>query len=84
MVYCTSEILENLEIGKSYSSRQLQIFLFNNENTTILSKSCSQFLDWQDKLIKVLDIVEGYPHTADVRTNCYNIPNGIHKVYIVE
>ncbi len=84
MNYYESEILNKLEVGKRYTPRQLRIFLNENKETAVVSKSCYKFLEWQDNLILVLGVIEGYLHTSDVQSKCYRIPSCVKKIYIIE
>lgn len=83
MSYCCSEIINELEIGKEYTQRQLIILLVENDNATVISKSCNRFADYSDSRHKVIDIIAGYEHSGD-RTRTYHIPNKKSKIYIVD
>ena len=83
MAYYEDEILHDLNIGESYTQRQLVIFVVENENIAVVSRSCSQFADYSDSKHRVIDIIEGYEHKGD-RQRTYYIPSATTKIYIVE
>lgn len=83
MNYSCSEIINELEIGKEYTQKQLMILLVENDNITVISKSCNRFVDYSDSRYKVLTIIDGYEHSGD-RTRTYHIPSKKSRIYIVD
>ena len=83
MTYYEDEILHELTIGQQYSEKQLRIFLVENTDATVISKSCSQFNEYSKLTHKVLNIIKGYEHKGD-NGGTYHIPSKQFKIYIVE
>lgn len=83
MAYFESQILHELDVGEEYSQTQLAIFVVENYNVTVVSKSCNRFVDHSPKIHKVLEIIEGFEHKGD-RQRTYHIPSNKTKIYIVD
>ena len=83
MGYFEHEILNELNIGESYTQRQLRIFIVENCDVVLISKSCTRFEDNSSERLKVLDIIEGYQHKVS-ESHCYSLPSLKNKIYIVE
>lgn len=83
MAYYEDEILYELNLGEKYTAKQLTIFVVENNNTTIISKTCNHFIEYSTNMHTVLEIIEGFEHKGeDHRT--YHIPSGKTKIYIVD
>lgn len=65
------ELLDDLEIGKLYTERQLKIFTVNNHEAIIVSQVPYLDLDGQ-RLFKIKEIQEVFVHTGS--DGVYNIP----------
>jgi len=83
MRYFGEEILHELNVGEKYSQKQLAIFVVENDNATVISKSSSQFGAHSQTTHRVLDIIEGFEHKGD-RQKTYHIPSSKTKIYIVD
>ena len=83
MAYFESEILHELVVGEKYSQTQLIIFIVENPNVTVISKSCSCFNENSQGVHRVLEIIDGYEHKGD-RQRTYHIPSTKTKVYILD
>lgn len=81
MAYFDYEILHELHIGESYTSRQLRIFIENN-NVVIITRQNCQISEYSDYSFIVKDIIEGYENR--LHNYSYNIPNSVTKFYLVE
>jgi hypothetical protein len=81
MTYFEDEILRELQIGELYTSRQLRIFIENN-NAVIITRSNCQLSEYSDHSFIVKEIIEGYEHR--LHNFSYYIPNSENKYYIVE
>ena len=83
MAYYEDEILHELNIGEKYTAKQLIIFVVENNNTTVISKTCNHFIEYSTKMHTVLEIIEGFEHKGeDHRT--YHTPSSKTKIYIVD
>ena len=83
MAYYEDEILRELILGEKYTPKQLIIFLVENDNATVISKSCNHFVEFSNQKHTVLEIIEGFEHRGeDHRT--YHIPGKKTKIYIVD
>ena len=83
MAYYENEILRELNLGEMYTPKQLMIFVVENSNTTVISKSCNHFVEFSTQKHTVLEIIEGFEHRGeDHRT--YHIPGKKTKIYIVD
>ncbi len=83
MSYFESEILHELVVGEKYSQTQLIIFIVENPNVTVISKSSSRFYEHSQDVHRVLEVIDGYEHKGD-RQRTYHIPNTKTKVYILD
>jgi len=83
MAYFESEILPELVVGDKYSQTQLIIFIVENPNVTVVSKSCSRFNEHSQDVHRVLEIIDGYEHKGD-RQRTYHIPSSKTKIYILD
>lgn len=84
MAYYENEILKELNVGEKYTGRQLLIYLLNHSDAYLFSKSTKQFVEWDDKTYKVLEIIKGYLHHSDSIQVTYHIPSAETTAYIVE
>ncbi|MGI6066123.1 MAG: hypothetical protein ACOYI2_06490 [Bacillota bacterium] len=76
------DTLKELEVGKTYSARELWYFL-NFNDATILSEDAAQFTDSEDFKFRVIDCKETFVHSVN-DDQVYIIPNSKRKVYIIE
>lgn len=83
MTYYEDEILRELNIGKKYTQKQLSIFVVENINTVIISKTCNELNDYSQKMHEVIEIIKGYEHKGD-RQRTYHIPSSKTTIYIVD
>lgn len=77
-----NDTLKELEVGKTYSSRELWYFL-NFNDVTILSEDAAQFSESEDFKFKVIDCKETYIHSIS-DDQIYIIPESQKKVYIIK
>lgn len=83
MSYYEDEILRELTINEKYTEKQLAIFVVENIDVIVISKSSRQFIDYSKKEHQVIDIIEGYIHKGENR-DTYHIPNGTKRIYVVD
>lgn len=83
MPYFESDIVDDLIVEERYNQSQLIIFIVENPNITVISKSCRQFTESSQKIHKVLKIIEGYEHKSDGKKN-YCISSSMRKIYILD
>lgn len=82
MSYYEDEILHELSIGKTYTEKQLRIFIIENTNVAVISKSYRCLMDSTQNTHIVIDIIDGYEHKGDKRT--YYIPSTKTKKNIID
>jgi hypothetical protein len=83
MTYFEDEILHELHVGELYTQRQIAIFLAENKDNIVISKSCKYFQKWSTNKHKVLQIIEGYEHRCN-NDRTYHIPDILSKFIILD
>ncbi|MCJ7840499.1 hypothetical protein MUB24_06105 [Lederbergia sp. NSJ-179] len=83
MTYYEDEILNELEVGEDYTSRQVLIFLYENKNATILSDS-GRITNSNEIKYRVVGRKDKYIHTSRDHDRVYTIPNETSKIYEIE
>jgi len=84
MDYYEIQVPRELVIGEKYTVTQLALFLQENDDTTILSKSVSQLSINNDRELELLDKIEAYNHYFSNERYAYIIPDSKSNIYIFE
>lgn len=79
--YLESKVPPKLEIGKSYTERQLLLFIIENEDSIILSDSAEVFDEWSTKEHVLKEVKEEYIHYSEAET--YIINEEKYKIYFM-
>jgi hypothetical protein len=83
VAYYEDEILHELNLGEKYTAKQLKIFVVENKNTTVISKTCNHFVEYSTRMHTVLEIIEGFEHKGEHQST-YHVPSSKTKIYIVD
>ncbi|MBU3137570.1 hypothetical protein KPL39_14995 [Clostridium gasigenes] len=76
MVHYDNEVLKELTLNKSYTERELRIFIVSNKNICIISDS-STFNDYGNRLFTVTDISNSYIHNSKDGSFLINPPKQV-------
>ncbi len=83
VAFYKDEILKELLVEEDYTAKQIEQFLYENENVTVLSDDRSISYNKAIKY-KVISKKEKYIYRSGSGNNDYDLPNGISTVYEVE
>ena len=80
-IYSESEVPKKLEVGKTYTEKELLIFTIENKDSVILSEDRKVLNDWSTEKHTIKNIFKAYPHTSV--GNAYQHPQEIKTYYII-
>lgn len=81
MAFFEDEIIKDLEVGNTYTEREISSILYFKDNTMVICEDTKHFKsDNTVSKYKVLERTEAYIHE---KRNNYVIPNGTTIVYWV-
>jgi hypothetical protein len=79
--YFEDDVPEKLEIGKSYTEKELLIFVVENEDSVILCEDISMLNECSTRKHTVKNIIKAYPHYSTGKT--YQIISKQKTYYVI-
>lgn len=81
MMYSERDVLCELEIGRTYSEKQIVIYIVENPDVVVISKTKQQ-LNSDTIKHEVLEKYSGFVHSASQKT--YHIPSHCNRIYVID